>query len=179
MGYSVNINERDAENESAMAPDESSINNLPDTAMITASEARSDSYDVPSLSIGERESIVAQRQTSVRDLLIERFDYDSEGVKKQETSAGKMLSKALSILAGDLYSDEVHFVMELVQNADDNKYHPGSYPSLLIDLHPKEIIVHNNELGFEEENISAICNLGQSTKQVTHSSTMFNNWILR
>ena len=176
--YSGNSNESVAENKSWTTPDESTINGLLHTAVISASEARSDSYDVRSLSVGEGGAIIARRQAYVRDLLIERFDYDSEGVKKQETPAGKMLSTALSILAVDLYSDGVHFVMELVQNADDNKYHPDSYPSLLIDLHLNEIIVHNNELGFEEENISAICNLGQSTKQVKHIYSCYD-WILR
>lgn len=134
----------------------------------------SDTCDISTCTLERDEVIVAERHVFVRDLLVERFDYDSDGIKKPETAAGKMLRKALSILADDLYSEELHFVMELVQNADDNKYHSDASPSLLIDLNLGEIIVHNNEIGFSEENVSAVCNLGQSTKQVRYGAKQRN-----
>ena len=35
------------------------------------------------------------------------------------------LNSALSLLSEDLYSDDTHFVSELIQNADDNEYANG------------------------------------------------------
>jgi hypothetical protein len=54
--------------------------------------------------------------------------------------------------------------MELIQNADDNTYSKDVHPTIKIELWPTAIVVFNNEVGFREENIIAICNVGGSTK---------------
>ncbi|WP_082559826.1 DUF3883 domain-containing protein [Lysobacter sp. Root559] len=70
----------------------------------------------------------------------------------------------LKIVAEDLYSKESHFVLELVQNADDNSYKPGVYPSLSFRIETDCLVVVNNECGFEEKNIKALCSAGESSK---------------
>eukprot|EP00325_Prymnesiales_sp_UTEX-LB-985_P007436 CAMPEP_0174708020 /NCGR_PEP_ID=MMETSP1094-20130205/10379_1 /TAXON_ID=156173 /ORGANISM="Chrysochromulina brevifilum, Strain UTEX LB 985" /LENGTH=352 /DNA_ID=CAMNT_0015906507 /DNA_START=66 /DNA_END=1121 /DNA_ORIENTATION=- len=55
--------------------------------------------------------------------------------------------------------------MELVQNADDNNYPAGEMPYIQFLLRHKHLIVSNNELGFEEANVRAICAVDQSTKK--------------
>ena len=48
------------------------------------------------------------------------------------------LNNALRTLSQDLYSKETHFVLELVQNADDNDYPEGSEPALVFPLFPQQ-----------------------------------------
>lgn len=76
----------------------------------------------------------------------------------------RSLNSALERLSVDLYSKETHFVLELIQNADDNQYKSGVIPTLNLTIEPQKIIVQNNELGFSEDNVRAICDVGRSTK---------------
>ena len=79
-------------------------------------------------------------------------------------SLKKSLNSALERLSVDLYSKETHFVLELIQNADDNHYRSGVTPTLTITIAPEKIIVVNNESGFTQANVRAICDVGNSTK---------------
>lgn len=63
-----------------------------------------------------------------------------------------------------MYSRETHFVLELVQNADDNHYAYGESPALAFELSPDRIVIRNNETGFTAENVRALCDVGNSTK---------------
>ncbi|GFH15830.1 DUF3883 domain-containing protein [Haematococcus lacustris] len=74
------------------------------------------------------------------------------------------MGRALSRLSQELYSRDSHFVLELVQNADDNSYPPGVIPTLEFVLHEDRITVLNNEVGFSEANLRALCDVGRSTK---------------
>lgn len=74
------------------------------------------------------------------------------------------LNNALKTLSEDLYSKETHFVLELVQNADDNEYAPGLDPEISFHLSSARLLVQNNELGFTGANVAALCKVGQSTK---------------
>ncbi|XP_060075304.1 uncharacterized protein LOC132554994 [Ylistrum balloti] len=78
------------------------------------------------------------------------------------------LGRSLDRLSKDLYSKDTHFVLELVQNADDNTY-PDTMisdmcPSVKFITRQDSVIVLNNECGFEEKNIRALCDVGKSTK---------------
>lgn len=74
------------------------------------------------------------------------------------------LSSAAQRLAEDLYATSTHFIMELVQNADDNSYGAHATPFIQFFLRPDYLLVSNNENGFEEDNVRALCSLGKSTK---------------
>jgi hypothetical protein len=80
------------------------------------------------------------------------------------TNLQGMIERSLEKLSNDLYSDQGHFVLELIQNADDNQYTADRLPTLRFILSPERILVCNNEIGFQPSNISAICNVGTSTK---------------
>jgi hypothetical protein len=64
-----------------------------------------------------------------------------------------------------LYTDITHFILELIQNADDNVYHANLHPTLRLQLARSELLVECNEIGFSEENVRAICDLNASTKK--------------
>ncbi|XP_068715873.1 uncharacterized protein [Montipora foliosa] len=76
--------------------------------------------------------------------------------------------RELERLSIELYSRDTHFVLELVQNADDNSYPEdesvAALPSLVFVLEKDKIVVLNNEVGFMEKNIRALCDVGKSTK---------------
>ncbi|KAK1566902.1 hypothetical protein Q3G72_005798 [Acer saccharum] len=86
---------------------------------------------------------------------------ESSLLKKQHTRLGR----ALHCLSRELYSQDSHFLLELVQNADDNMYPENAEPTLTFILQESGITVLNNELGFSARNIRALCDVGNSTKQ--------------
>lgn len=98
---------------------------------------------------------------------VERFLLDVDIPETMSAGLRSMredLDRALKLLSEDLYSTKTHFVLELVQNADDNGYGKGVVPSLRFDLTAKTLVVSNNETGFEEPNVDALCRTGKSSK---------------
>lgn len=71
----------------------------------------------------------------------------------------------LETVAEDLNSKESHFILELVQNADDNKYSDGVDASLSFSAESSRLVVVNNEAGFLPENVAALCSAGESSKK--------------
>ncbi|XP_021775796.1 uncharacterized protein LOC110739654 isoform X2 [Chenopodium quinoa] len=93
------------------------------------------------------------------------------GVRKNPLR--QMLREAVKNLSAALYSKDVHFLMELIQNAEDNEYPPGVDPTLefLITSRditatgaPATLLIFNNEKGFSKGNMESICSVGTSTK---------------
>ena len=85
-------------------------------------------------------------------------------IEKQRSREGRGLHR----LSSELYSKDTHFVLELVQNADDNCYPEQSTssdpPSIAFTVNNEKVVILNNEVGFQEKNIRALCDVGQSTK---------------
>jgi hypothetical protein len=81
-----------------------------------------------------------------------------------------VLDSAIQHLSDDLYAEDVHFVLELVQNADDNRYWPGKPPFIRLVRSRDRLLVQNNETGFEEANVRALCSIGQSSKKKAFGS---------
>lgn len=84
------------------------------------------------------------------------------------------LHQAVKNLSAELYAKDVHFLMELIQNAEDNEYPPDMKPSLEFIISSKDItatgatstlLIFNNEKGFSNKNIDSICSVGRSTKK--------------
>ncbi|KAG7028754.1 hypothetical protein SDJN02_09935, partial [Cucurbita argyrosperma subsp. argyrosperma] len=75
------------------------------------------------------------------------------------------LGRALHCLSQELYSQDSHFLLELVQNADDNIYPQSVEPTLAFIFEESGIVVLNNEEGFSAKNIRALCDVGNSTKK--------------
>ena len=75
-----------------------------------------------------------------------------------------MLDRTLKLLSQDLYAKDIHFVLELLQNAEDNNYAPDVVPEVRFILTEDAILVQNNELGFAEENVRSLCDVAKSSK---------------
>ncbi|KAJ1275607.1 hypothetical protein BS78_05G148000 [Paspalum vaginatum] len=89
------------------------------------------------------------------------------------------MHQAVNYLSQELYSKDVHFLMELIQNAEDNDYPSGVLPALEFVITSKDItcsgaaatlLVFNNENGFTPANIESICRIGKSTKKSNRRS---------
>ncbi|ESQ56312.1 hypothetical protein EUTSA_v10024181mg [Eutrema salsugineum] len=106
---------------------------------------------------------------SVIDLIRrDEFGLDSSSSGAETSMLQKQharLGRALQCLSQELYSQDSHFILELVQNADDNKYPEHVEPTLTFILQKTGIVVLNNECGFMPENIRALCDVGRSTKK--------------
>jgi hypothetical protein len=101
---------------------------------------------------------------------IRQFDFGvgnetSEKDRRIQTSLSEKLNRTLQLLAVDLYTKETHFVLELIQNADDNAYPEGAPPKLSFHLSPERLLLINNEVGFDESNVRALCDVGKSSKE--------------
>jgi hypothetical protein len=83
-----------------------------------------------------------------------------------ELYAPDMVKQALILrrICKDLYSDLNHFILELIQNADDNEYHENTSPNLKFQLSRTQLVVECNEVGFTGENVRSICRINDSTK---------------
>jgi len=81
----------------------------------------------------------------------------SEEVEDAANSLREQFNSALSLLSEDLYASETHFLLELLQNADDNSYAPDVVPTVEVKLSSQRLIFVNNELGFAEKNVRALC----------------------
>jgi hypothetical protein len=62
------------------------------------------------------------------------------------------------------YTKPTHFVLELLQNADDCSYAEGLQPRVLLVVMPDAILHATNELGFTAAEVEAICAMARSTK---------------
>jgi hypothetical protein len=110
---------------------------------------------------------VAKPQEIIERIRRQEYLIGVELTPEVEVGARNMranLNNALRTLSEDLYSKETHFVLELVQNADDNAYPLGVVPEISFHLSAERLLVQNNESGFTEANVTALCRVGQSTK---------------
>ncbi|MCC7134709.1 MAG: DUF3883 domain-containing protein [Gemmatimonadales bacterium] len=92
------------------------------------------------------------------------IEQESDRVRRGAKSLHKKLNSALDLLSKDLYSKKSHFILELIQNADDNEYVKGTVPQLTFKLAPGRLVLLNNEIGFSERNVQALCSVGDSSK---------------
>lgn len=126
------------------------------------------------LSPEEREDQEKQCVVLIDRIRLEEFGVGVELDQRQQALADNQRNRegrGLQRLSQELYSRDTHFVLELVQNADDNDYTGlrGDKPTLMFVLFKDCIVVLNNEVGFTERNIRAICDVGKSTKDPQRS----------
>ncbi|KIW74370.1 hypothetical protein Z517_12310 [Fonsecaea pedrosoi CBS 271.37] len=82
------------------------------------------------------------------------------------------LQNALHTLADELYQKSTHFLLELIQNADDNEYDVAE-PSISLTYQNRRLRIDCNEKGFSEKNVEAICRVGSSTKAGANRATAY------
>ena len=70
---------------------------------------------------------------------------------------------AVDSLSEQLYQKSTHFLLELIQNADDNSYE-AAIPTLTLRYERGGLRVDCNETGFTDLNVDALCRVGASSK---------------
>jgi hypothetical protein len=82
------------------------------------------------------------------------------------TPLSTQLRLTLHSVSDQLNTEDTHFLLEFIQNADDNTYSlpEDGLPTLVFETSPGKLYITCNETGFQHENVEAICNLGRSSK---------------
>lgn len=119
----------------------------------------------------------AQRDaaTTLIRIIREQHGYDDAHSAPSPAVSGlrDKLERALERLSSDLYNKKTHFLLEFIQNADDNAYADDVIPSLNLTIEQNLIVFECNELGFSADNVKAICDIGASTKTAENSTRGF------
>lgn len=68
--------------------------------------------------------------------------------RKSKQKLIETLNNAVEIVSKELYTTDNHFIMELIQNAEDNNYNENVIPTLEFHIKENKIIIKNNEEGF-------------------------------
>ncbi|GER41663.1 histidine kinase [Striga asiatica] len=134
-----------------------------DSAKLFECQAGSSEYQLPSNNLSGSDAVRV-----IESIRKEEFGIDSSLSAVENNMLEKQharLGRALHCLSQELYSQDSHFLLELVQNADDNIYPKNVEPTLTFILREEGIIVLNNEEGFSAKNIRALCDVGNSTKK--------------
>ncbi|KAH8048089.1 hypothetical protein JL722_12684 [Aureococcus anophagefferens] len=92
------------------------------------------------------------------------LETDDARIDVSQSGQLQMLDNALKVIARDIYSSDSHFILELLQNADDNDYAPSAAPTIVFDASPEAVVVRNNERGFRARHVRALCHVGASSK---------------
>jgi sacsin len=69
------------------------------------------------------------KEKFIQNLLKEKFSLDN-GKLKLDNPLTKDLQSAVKQLSEGLYTKQIHFLMELIQNAEDNDYKANMYAQL-------------------------------------------------
>ncbi|CAJ1407001.1 unnamed protein product [Effrenium voratum] len=99
------------------------------------------------------------------------LDYDSVPAKVRQSALAlqRSVGAAVERLAVDLYASRGHFLLELIQNADDNRYRADVEPQISMHLNHGQdrslfFAAVNNELGMTSKDVEALCDINRSTK---------------
>lgn len=83
----------------------------------------------------------------------------------QESTANvEDLENPLDVLSDQLYSKPTHFLLELIQNPDDNSYNTET-PTISFNTVDGCLRIACNENGFSPANVEAVCRIKKSTKK--------------
>jgi hypothetical protein len=95
----------------------------------------------------------------------EKFGVNSHVESQVVANLHTGFNSAIKRLAEELYSKQIHFVLEILQNCDDNDYEEHcKLPKLEIVIEHEALTFANNERGFSERNVMALSAIGESTK---------------
>lgn len=113
-------------------------------------------------------------QVHVTRIRREKFSLDKDGRLLSQNPLAGDLHDSVDLLSAGLYSKDIHFVLELIQNAEDNAYPPHTQPELLFRMLLQDptstpgangaLLLINNECGLRPQDVDALCAVGKSTK---------------
>ncbi|XP_068313766.1 protein NO VEIN-like [Pyrus communis] len=129
-----------------------------------------ESYSYGNNQTYQDEEAIASAKRHIKEIRTKKYSIG----KKEANPLTLDLHHAVTSLSAELYQKDIHFLMELIQNAEDNEYEEGVEPTLEFVMTKKDItgsgapatlLVFNNEVGFSRKNMDSICSVGRSTKK--------------
>ncbi|KXS21943.1 hypothetical protein M427DRAFT_65839, partial [Gonapodya prolifera JEL478] len=120
--------------------------------------------EVPSVSEKDPRTVVEDIRRTEFGIGVEDASPEVELVLKNQR---ERVERAMKRLGTELYTSDSHFALELIQNADDNRYDrlQSELPSIQFILTPTAIVIRNNEDGFSATDMRSLCDVGRSTKE--------------
>lgn len=119
--------------------------------------------------------ILENPRVHVERIRREIFGLASDGTLRERNPLAEKLQRAIEHLSQELYSKDIHFILELIQNAEDNRYAAEERPDLRLYLLREDptktpgaegaLLLFNNERGFRDIDVDALCDVGKSTKK--------------
>ncbi|CAF3965146.1 unnamed protein product, partial [Rotaria sp. Silwood1] len=109
--------------------------------------------------LSPNEITLKQAEKCIQEIYHRRTTFNDSDMRKS-------ICGSLKHLGSDLYTSPVHFLHELIQNAEDNFYDTSIIPCLRIELNHSYILLSNNEQGLRARDVLAICSLAVSTKTI-------------
>lgn len=110
----------------------------------------------------------------IQQIRKEKFKLNEYGRLTETSELMRDLHNSITQLSEGLYSEDVHFILELIQNAEDNSYRENIKPDLVFRLLPESpvwaresdgcLLIVNNESGFSEEDVKFLCSVGGTKK---------------
>ena len=91
-------------------------------------------------------------------------------IAKNDRLHGENYSQLLkSVLSAELYSDNLRFIFELIQNVDDCEYEKPEFCCLdmKFDFNKEQVILTYNEKGFTPSNVFAITGIAETAKNIS------------
>lgn len=117
---------------------------------------------------------MSKQYEHISDIRKKKYWLDDSNRSGEENPLLKDLQQSNKLLSDDIYRKDSHFLLELIQNAEDNLYDCYN-PTLSFALVKKDptnektsggaLIVSNNEIGFSQDNMNAMCSIGSSFKK--------------
>ncbi|RYP77160.1 hypothetical protein DL770_007110 [Monosporascus sp. CRB-9-2] len=112
---------------------------------------------------------IAKEHGYIREETYAKMDEETRReVADAQLTKDSMIGASIITLAKNLYSKDVRFIFELLQNADDNHFSNAAaldvVPYVSFRVYEDRIVVECNEDGFSEANLRALCNVGKSSK---------------
>lgn len=117
---------------------------------------------------------MSKQYEHIRSIRNEKYWLDDSTRRGEQNPLLKDLQQSINKLSRDLYRKDSHFLLELIQNAEDNDYDcENPYLSFtLVKSDPTNsnttggaLVISNNEIGFSEDNMEAMCSIGSSFKE--------------
>lgn len=110
--------------------------------------------------VNEREKLLAEVRTlPPGEKALEKLAF----IRKEYELSVPGYLRALKILSDTMYQSRKHFLLELIQNADDSKFGSNEAELTLI-IHEDGLELQYNEKGFTLDDVIAITETGASTK---------------
>ncbi|KAK3367905.1 hypothetical protein B0H63DRAFT_489977 [Podospora didyma] len=112
---------------------------------------------------------IGKKHGFIRQEILDRMsEEDRREVEYAMLMKDQLIASSVTTLARNLYTSNARFVFELLQNAEDNHYTKArarnEVRQVSFGLHRDRVVVECNEDGFTPENLTAICNVGKSSK---------------